>query len=772
MMKASYSSSLESIHLQLLFGILRYPPPYAQMIRTPFPPRMPILPLSRPPVPLMRGPIMPLVVRPPGLLNVPPVEKPQPTAYVGHLASTVDNDFILSLLNLCGPVKTWKRAQDPSNGSLKGYGFCEFESAEGVLRAMRLLSKLNVDGQELLINVSQATREYLERFVDKKTDNSKMTKETESQGAETDEGKVTGDKKDEPPNVSAESEKDGNDARKDENNNASTFGIVTEEDREADQEALEKLTNLMEERLKNNPLPPPPPPPPSAPHYTGNSNSEPTARLKDGESDAEMVKHDTMEETTGGDIKQNSEHDQPEPSSPDGIRRHDRRSRDRDRERDFMREREEELHKKERTREQERAWRDKERESKTRDEDRKYNARVADWERKLKDKDYYRQEDKDKEKEKEKKRKRLIEDQERENDDGDSRKRRHKYIADDRRRRQREKEDDLADALREEEELARAKIKAEEELQQQKEQQNEALVFLPSPLANGSDKSVLSVEKMDIEVKVIDDTNNQMLNLNGGGSAQYGNHDDIAGSAAAPAKKLGFGLVGSGKRTTVLSVFNEEEDEESRKDKKMRPLVPIDYSKEEQQAVQTTTALSPNLAAEVGKHVFISPKPEKFEERSRHNHDRTNHRDRGGRYDNRDEKRKDDSGDREHGSVKEHKPDTRKLKNAKQLIDMIPKTKDELFSYEINWAVYDKNKLHDRMKPWISKKITEFLGEEETTLVDYIVQSTQKHVNATEMLENLQGILDEEAEMFVLKMWRMLIFEIKKIESGLALSSK
>jgi RNA-binding protein 25 len=28
--------------------------------------------------------------------------------------------------------------------------------------------------------------------------------------------------------------------------------------------------------------------------------------------------------------------------------------------------------------------------------------------------------------------------------------------------------------------------------------------------------------------------------------------------------------------------------------------------------------------------------------------------------------------------------------------------------------------------------------------------------------------LDVEAEMFVLKMWRMLIFEIKKVESGLS----
>jgi RNA-binding protein 25 len=78
-----------------------------------------------------------------------------------------------------------------------------------------------------------------------------------------------------------------------------------------------------------------------------------------------------------------------------------------------------------------------------------------------------------------------------------------------------------------------------------------------------------------------------------------------------------------------------------------------------------------------------------------------------------------------------------------------------------------QHELHERMRPWISKKITEFLGEEETTLVDYIVSSTQEHVKASQMLELLQSILDDEAEMFVLKMWRMLIYEIKRVEAGL-----
>jgi RNA recognition motif-containing protein len=69
-------------------------------------------------------------------------------------------------LKLCGPVKSWKRAQDPTNGTPKGFGFCEFESAEGVLRALRLLSKLNIDGQELVVHMDFHLSSLFCRFYD------------------------------------------------------------------------------------------------------------------------------------------------------------------------------------------------------------------------------------------------------------------------------------------------------------------------------------------------------------------------------------------------------------------------------------------------------------------------------------------------------------------------------------------------------------------------------------------------------------------------------
>ncbi|XP_031263131.1 RNA-binding protein 25 isoform X1 [Pistacia vera] len=790
-------------------GLPRYPAPYPAMVRPVFPPRPPgpvgVLPaVARPPVPGIAGvrPIIPPVVRPAVFPGGTPAEKPETTVYVGKIASTADNDFMLSLLQVCGPVKSWKRPQHPSNGTLKGFGFCEFESAEGVLRALRLLSKFNVDGQELMLNVTQATKEYLERHVEKKTENTKKLKETQDAGAEKEDASVQGVEKKELPKASEDLKKENETGDKESHDN-SNFGIVTDEDREADREALEKLKSMIEERLRANPLPPPPAQ--STVDGFGIPNSELPAKNRDGDSDVDILRNDLAEDKiddeTASDSKATSEHDRPDTSSPDKSRTYDRRSRDRDRERDLKREKEREIDRYEREAERERARKEREQRRKIEEAEREYERCLKDWEYREREREKERQYEKEREKERERKRKKEILYDE-EDEDDDSRKRwRRSVLEDKRRKRLREKEDDFSDKIKEEEEIAEAKKRAEEEQLQQ--QQRDALKLLSRHEANGTEKPSLA-EESGVETKdktaVDQDYEGDSIHENhvaGDEVLQNGTGDesmnasvsalDMRQSSNAPARKLGFGLVGSGKRTAVPSVFHEEDDDDAQKEKKMRPLVPIDYSTEELQAAQpiVSGANQPNLAAaaEFAKRISnVNSKDEKLDserERSRRSHDRSSQRekDRSGEDNSRtrDEKKEkilDRDRDREHGLDKAKTPDNKKLLDAKQLIDMIPKTKEELFSFEINWAVYDEHELHERMRPWISKKITEFLGEEETTLVDYIVSSTQEHVKASQMLELLQTILDDEAEMFVLKMWRMLIFEIKKVETGLALRAR
>lgn len=728
-------------------------------------------------MPGIRGapPMVAPPVRPPAPA-VTPLDKPPTAVYVGKIAPTVDNDFILSLLRICGPVKSWKRTQNPSNGKPVAFGFCEFESAEGILRATRLLNKLSIDGQELVVNINDATKEYLKKHVEGKKKAQENAKEKEDGGgdgtsaaAENESLKLDSDKTDETEDV----------GDKDDQENTKKFGIVTNEDSEADKEAAEQINSMIEEWLKTRPPPPPPPPPPVQPL------AEISSKHNNGESGVDMTNTDSEDKNNDDmDKRTSNETEKAETGSPD-------RRKDREHDKD---KREKDIQRYERERERERVRRDRDKEHKHKEVERLYKDHVKEWESREKEKEYQRQYEKDREKEKERERRREIMKQEEDSDEEDSRKRRRKgssTFEERKRRRQREKQEDLADKLKEEEEIAEARRRAIE-LQQQADEAAAAAAAAAAESATLMEVDGDDEKESNVQNKPINSDDDNITGFANGGYADDGTHKDNNGDEAstiqgqildinqnsnAPAKKLGFGLIGSGKRTSVPSVFAEDDDEDN-KDKKIRPLVPIDYSTEELQAVETdSSAGQQNIvaAAEFAKRILVSnQKEEKLEsekDRSRRSTDRLSQRDKsrneedGARIsDERREKMQDRDKDRQDKPKSENK----KIVDAKQLIDMIPRTKEELFSYDINWSIYEKHELHDRMRPWISKKIVEFLGEEESTLVEYIVSCTKDHVHASKMLELLQSILDVEAEMFVLKMWRMLIFEIKKVEAGLS----
>ena len=60
----------------------------------------------------------------------------------------------------------------------------------------------------------------------------------------------------------------------------------------------------------------------------------------------------------------------------------------------------------------------------------------------------------------------------------------------------------------------------------------------------------------------------------------------------------------------------------------------------------------------------------------------------------------------------------------------------------------------------VSKKVAEFLGEEEKTLIDFIIDKVEQHSPPSAIAEELQDVLEKDAEMFTIKMWRVLLFEL------------
>jgi len=103
----------------------------------------------------------------------------------------------------------------------------------------------------------------------------------------------------------------------------------------------------------------------------------------------------------------------------------------------------------------------------------------------------------------------------------------------------------------------------------------------------------------------------------------------------------------------------------------------------------------------------------------------------------------------------------------KQLIDLIPTEKSQLFAWKMDWDQVDQTLLDSRVKPWVNKKITEYIGEEEPTLTDFICQKVITRSSAQSILTDVAMVLDDEAETFVVKMWRLLVYETEAKKAGL-----
>eukprot|EP00731_Ephydatia_muelleri_P028042 Em0019g915a len=113
-------------------------------------------------------------------------------------------------------------------------------------------------------------------------------------------------------------------------------------------------------------------------------------------------------------------------------------------------------------------------------------------------------------------------------------------------------------------------------------------------------------------------------------------------------------------------------------------------------------------------------------------------------------------------------PKEEKNKMVQNLVNSIPTAKEELFAYELKWETIDKTMMEKRVAPWIKKKIVEYIGEEEPTLVDFICNKLACHIAPQSILSDISMVLDEEAETFIMKLWRLMIYETEAKHLGIS----
>ena len=96
---------------------------------------------------------------------------------------------------------------------------------------------------------------------------------------------------------------------------------------------------------------------------------------------------------------------------------------------------------------------------------------------------------------------------------------------------------------------------------------------------------------------------------------------------------------------------------------------------------------------------------------------------------------------------------------AKQaLASEIPTSTADLFAYPVKFQFLTPDIIEANIRPFVEKKVVESLGVQEDLLVDMVVQGLRGARGARGIVEALEEALEDEAEVLVRKVWRLVVF--------------
>ncbi|KAL6711065.1 hypothetical protein ACN47E_006940 [Coniothyrium glycines] len=103
----------------------------------------------------------------------------------------------------------------------------------------------------------------------------------------------------------------------------------------------------------------------------------------------------------------------------------------------------------------------------------------------------------------------------------------------------------------------------------------------------------------------------------------------------------------------------------------------------------------------------------------------------------------------------------------RQLARDIPNDKDGLWKWPVSWEHLPDRNIDKDIKDWAAGKILELMGVQEDMLIDAIVDHLKRRGGPQALVENLEELLDDEAESLVKKLWRMVIYYSETEKRGI-----
>jgi hypothetical protein len=77
---------------------------------------------------------------------------------------------------------------------------------------------------------------------------------------------------------------------------------------------------------------------------------------------------------------------------------------------------------------------------------------------------------------------------------------------------------------------------------------------------------------------------------------------------------------------------------------------------------------------------------------------------------------------------------------VRSLAQEIPSDKDGLWGWEVKWDYMDSSVIKDKLRPFVEKKIVEYLGVQEEMLVEAVEEHLRAHGTAAALVEELEGV--------------------------------
>ncbi|KAK0409674.1 hypothetical protein QR680_004686 [Steinernema hermaphroditum] len=682
----------------------------------------------RPPMPPMGGMPMPFTAQPQFFVQPPHVAQrpgagasagpgtfdnkpPVTTVFVGNICDKAEDELVKSLLQECGPVSTWKRIQGP-NGRLQAFGFCEFDHPDGTLRALRVLNDFQLGNKKLVVKVEDKTKALIREFLVKRREAKGLSVDHFGDDLPVDEDIVKDDDvvKERITKLIESSQPDLLEDMDD--------GELPDKDDDKDKDSTSsKRKDHSPSRRKRS---------------RSRSRSVDSKRRKHRRSRSKDKKSKRRRSESGSRSSSRDSSTSSRKSAKKG--KSDSRSRrDREESEDSDDARERRALKK-----------------KLKEKEQSYLARLKKWESRERRmaKHYERDEvgeaNKQKQRQSEiKKLKQFLEDYDDDRDD-------QKYfnmnakgstLYSRKRLYEREREQDAKDRQREQEEIEELKkaileenknIENIDEEAKKRHQLQEEEAMRKHRADSGSPNPHITLgQKPPIAPEA-----NGERSPSPSGSASNSNDARVAD-----------GVMKTGGWATL--------NNDGTPNQNMSPA-PANFSKPSTAAappvVPSSNAPKPNVSARLNGVFGVD----------------------------------DDEDDQIVGMTRKKplKPfeitqedrmqamtaEERK-KMIRDLIERIPTQKDDLFAYPIEWAFVDEDLVKNRIRPWVSKKILEYIGEEEQSLVEFVCEKVSGQSPPQKLLRDIAMVLDEEAEIFVVKMWRLLIYESESKRLGIPAKS-